>query len=112
MFKGSSLDGLRFDEALACHEDWDLFLRLSAEGRRFLYIDEILSSICMHQKSLSANTQVMDATRLEVGTRAKSLWKKLKSDDPKRYLMLKIRALLIDFPNNKKFKYKTPMEML
>lgn len=112
MFKRSSLSGLRFDEALQCHEDWDLFLRLAANGAHFLYIDEILSSICMHQKSLSTNTQVMDVTRLEVGTRAKSLWKSLKRDDFMRYIRLKTQALLIGFPNNKKFKYKTPMEML
>lgn len=104
------------DESLACHEDWGLFLRLSARGAKFLYIDEVLSSISVSSKNLSSDTALMDATRRKVGKRARELWKDFKKDinlfsakgisSLTRYVTFKIRAMMIGFPADKKFNRK------
>ncbi|MBI5143950.1 MAG: glycosyltransferase [Candidatus Omnitrophica bacterium] len=111
-----------FDESLACHEDWDFLLKLSAAGIRFQYVNKILSNISVHPKMLSSNTQVMDATRSEVGLRARRLWKAFKSDispfsakgisNLKRYAAFKIYALTIGFPNSAKFNIEAPSALL
>lgn len=122
MAKKAIFDKVRLDRNLACHEDWDLFLRLSARGVKFRYIDGILSKICVHPKSLSYNTAVMDRTRAEVGSRAKGLWKEFKEEislfSPDgishlgRYLKFKVRAALIRFPQDKKFNPEAPRDIL
>ncbi len=109
------------DEGLACHEDWDLFLKLSAKGVKFLCLDEILSDISVHSRNLSFDTKVMDATRTVVGKRARDLWYDFKKNinlysakgisNLKRYLTFKIYAMIINFPRHKKFNPKSPREM-
>ena len=109
------------DESLACHEDWDLFLKLSARGVKFLYLNEVLSSISVHSKNLSFDTAVMDATRTKVGKRARELWHDFKRNinlysamgisNLKRYSTFKIYAMIINFPRHKKFNPKSPREM-
>lgn len=111
-----------FDEDLECHEDWDFFLKLSASGIRFQYVDEVLSKISVHPKMLSSNTQVMDATRSLVGQRARTLWKGFKKDispfsvkgiaNLKRYMAFKIYAMAIGFPNSSRFNIEAPNRLL
>ena len=122
MLRKKVLGSERLDEALACHEEWDLFLRLSAKGVKFLYLGEILSSIRVHSENLSFDTGVMNRTRHEVGTRAKALWKEFKDKarpcsaegllSLKRYVLFKTKAALIGFPKDKKFNKKSPREIL
>ena len=109
------------DEGLACHEDWDLFLKLSARDVKFLYLNEALSSISVHSENLSFDTKVMDATRTVVGKRARDLWHDFKRNinfysaesiwNLKRYITFKIYGMIIDFPKHKKFNSKSPREI-
>lgn len=118
MFRRKIFDIARFDENLGCHEDWDIFLKLSARRIKFLYLDEVLASICVHPKSLTFNTKLMDDTRAEVGMRAKRLWKNFKKRinvyswngiaNLARYLRFKIYAFVIGFPKLKKYNRGTP----
>ena len=121
MFKSDILRAESFNERLECHEEWDLFLRLSAKGIKFLYIDEVLSKICFHQKNLSSDSRTMDTTRQMVGKHAKQLWKEFKEkinahsvsglSSLTRYAVFKIHAALIGFPNHERFNRKTPKEL-
>jgi len=113
MLRKNTLGKELLDGALTCHEEWDLFLRLSAKGAKFLYINETLSSVAMSEKNLSSNNALMDSTREVVGKRAKALWKQFKRNiNLKRYLMFKVYARLINFPLDKKFNQKSPREIL
>lgn len=122
MLRREVLGSERLDETLACHEEWDLFLRLSQKGVKFLYAGEILSSIRVHSENLSFDTGVMDRTRNAVGKRAKALWKEFKDKTKlpsregflsfKRYALLKTKAALIGFPKAKKFNKRSPREIL
>ena len=122
MLKSEVLKSETLDEGLKCHEEWDLFLRLSRKGVKFLYLDEILSSISLHRKNLSADTDVMAKTRTIVGRRARALWKGFKKSinlysirgilNLKRYIAFKTYAVMLGFPNHKKFNPKSPGEIL
>ncbi|MFA5147110.1 MAG: glycosyltransferase [Candidatus Omnitrophota bacterium] len=122
MFRRQVLGREMLDERLKCHEDWDLFLRLSARGVRFLYIDEVLTDICVHPKSLTSDTALMDSTRHEVGMRAKRLWRDFKLTmgltspggllSIKRYLAFKISAVLAGFPYSSRYNRGTPTGIL
>jgi len=118
MFRSPVIKSARFDTGLACHEDWDLFLRLARSGTRFAYIDETLSAICVHPENLTNDTGVMDETRSIVGGRAKELWRDFKGcidlhskaglSNLGRYVSFKARAEIIGFPNSRKFQAVSP----
>ncbi|MBN1353051.1 MAG: glycosyltransferase [Candidatus Omnitrophica bacterium] len=122
MARRSALEGNALDEKLACHEEWDLFLRLAGNGMKFFYIDSILSSICVHSGNLSFDKNIMGVTRHEVGKRARALWGDFKNDinfysinginNFMRYAKFKMRAFCIGFPGNKKFNPRSPREIL
>ena len=113
MLRRAGLEGIRFDPALKSHEDWDFFLKLSASGAKFYYVPETLSLIRIRQKSMTAQSSVMDSSRAIVGGRAKKIWANLKNSSRPtsqkglsilaRYLSLKIRAKLLNFPNAPRF---------
>ena len=118
MFRRDIFKTAIFDEGLNTHEDWDLFLKLSLRGVRFKYIPEVLSHIRIHSKSLSSSGAVMDATRSEVGLRAKRLWRVFKGNinlysirgimNFNRYIAFKVYAFFIGFPNNTRFNRQIP----
>lgn len=112
MFRKNVFELAVFDESLVCHEDWDLFLRLSSKGMKFLYIDEALSDICIHHKSLSSDKSVMDSTRNIVGLRAKELWRIFKETNIKGYMKAKMHAFMIGFPWRKRYNPNSPLEAL
>lgn len=122
MIRKDIAKNIKFDESLGCHEEWDVFLKLARKGVKFLFIDEVLSKICVHKKALSEDTPLMDKTRLEVGLRAKALWHDFKKSinvyskegiiSFKRYISFKTYALSIGFPKKKKFNLETPKETL
>jgi glycosyltransferase involved in cell wall biosynthesis len=122
MLKKKILGGETLDESLRCHEEWDLFLRLSAKGVRFLNLREELSDISFHSKNLSFDRGTMDATRAVVGKRARNLWYDFKKNinfhsapgilNLKRYLTFKLYAAIIGFPKHKKFNPKSPREVI
>ncbi len=117
MARRSTVKDIRFDPALKSHEDWDFFLKLSAQGRRFFCLPEALSLIRIRQKSMTAESSVMDSSRAIVGERAKELWNDLKRgigmashegiSSLSRYLWLKARAGLLNFPNAPRFNRPT-----
>ena len=119
MVRKNVLIARTLDEGLACHEEWDLFLKLSQAGVKFLYVDETLSNIRIHSENLSSDASTMDATRGEVGERARILWKDFKKNinifsrkgvsNLKRYIVFKVHAFLIGFPKQKKFNPKSPL---
>ena len=121
MFKKNLYAFLKFDEDLACHEDWDQFLRLSRKGIRFFYIDTCLSDICVHPEALSQDIGVMNKTRDIVGKRAKDLWRDFKKEmniysvqgisNFARYLFLKFYSQTINFPRGDKFNRKVSYEI-
>lgn len=122
MFRRELLNGARFDEGLKCHEDWDLFLRLSAGGARFGYMPEALSRISINKTSLSADRSVMIQTGREVGERARRLWKRMKRGmniyslsgvrNMGRYLNMRMRSFFIGFPSKPAFNKPTPQAAL
>lgn len=111
-----------FDENLPSHEDWEFFLRLSAKGIRFAFINEILTKIRIREKSITTDIIMMNNTRKEVGLRAKRYWKEFKKNiNPfiynrqqtlLRYLKFKIKAFVIGFPKRKCFRRPVPQELL
>jgi len=114
-------DGL-FDETLPSHEDWELWLRLSRKGMRFLCMREPLTRIRVRPMSTTTNKAVFDRTRHEVGLMAKRYWVDFKSEmvfsSPKgiaaiaRYMKFKIAAALIGFPKRACFHKALPAETL
>ncbi len=52
-----------FDEALGGHADWDLWLRLAAEGHAAGYVDRRLAYYRIHGGSMSTDREHMRATR-------------------------------------------------
>lgn len=110
-----------FDESLATHEDWELFLRLASKGICFAFINEALTKIRIRESSIQSDTAGMDATRKEVGMRAKEYWKNFKREMSLasvkgykailRYLKFKIGAFLIGFPKHKKFNFEPARKM-
>lgn len=52
-----------FDEALGGHADWDLWLRLAAEGHAASYLDRRLAYYRIHGSNMSADREHMLATR-------------------------------------------------
>ena len=52
-----------FDEALGGHADWDLWLRLAAEGHAASYVDRRLAYYRIHGRNMSADREHMRATR-------------------------------------------------
>jgi glycosyltransferase involved in cell wall biosynthesis len=111
-----------FDETIKSHEDWEFFLQIAAKGIRFMFIDEPLSKIRMRPGSVTTQAESFDATRREVGLRAKRYWKEFKSTMTPfscegrrammRYLKLKVKAALIGFPYRACFRKPLPMELL
>jgi len=122
MIRKNILGATPFDEGLKGHEDWDLFLRLAREGVRFGYLDEPLSKIRVRHTSATFDKSMMDATRREVGLRAKKYWKSFKSEMSifslkgwraiTRYLKFKIGAFLLGFPKKACFKRPVPQEIV
>lgn len=118
MFRKDLYALLKLDEGLACHEDWDQFLRLARRGVRFFYIDIALSSISVNPEALSRDALVMDRTRSIVGRRARGLWKDFRKEiniysaggisSLARYVSSKIYAGVINFPRGAKFNRETP----
>lgn len=111
-----------FDESLPSHEDWELFLRLSARGVRFIFMNEPLSKIRVRERSVSQDSGGMGATRRIVGHKGKQYWKEFKKTmnfysikgllAVLRYLKFKIGAFLIGFPGKECFNRPLPMELL
>ncbi|OGW75385.1 MAG: hypothetical protein A2Z72_02955 [Omnitrophica bacterium RBG_13_46_9] len=109
-----------FDETLNGHEDWELFLRIARKGIRFLYLDEPLSKVRLREKSVTRNKSLMDATRREVGLRARGYWRDFKKEARPfslrgqeamlRYLKFKAYAFLLGFPKKRCFNMPIPQE--
>ena len=55
-----------FDERIGWYEDWELFLRLSLHGYRFLFIDEPLLYIRIHGSNRSCDLLAMKEGALKV----------------------------------------------
>lgn len=60
------LDDGGFDSTFRCCEDYDLWLRLSAAGRRFAYHRKILGARRVHPSSLSSDYEAMIHARIRV----------------------------------------------
>lgn len=122
MLKRDLMDKFKFDETLACHEDWDLFLKISATGAKFLYIDKMLTEVSIREDQLSADNGVMRKTRQEAGNRAKRLWSDFKRSINVyslsgiralvRYAAFKSKAALNGFPDRAIFNKPAPQEEL
>jgi glycosyltransferase involved in cell wall biosynthesis len=118
MVRRSSLGSIRFDPDLKSHEDWDFFLRLAEKGRRFRCLHEELSLIRARGDSMTTEAPVMDSSRRLVGERARTMWADLKGGINlntregirrlARYLMLKTRAMLLNFPDSPRFNRPLP----
>lgn len=112
-----------FDEKLLPgHEDWDMCLRMAADGTRFGYIDKALTRIRLRPRSTTVNKISMDSTRREVGLKARAYWDNFKSGISissssgrralGRYVSLKTMAFLAGFPGGERYNRPTPNEIL
>ncbi len=117
MVRRSAIEGMRFDESLKSHEDWDFWLKLSAKGGRFEYLPEPLTLIRARRSGMTAENDIMLKSRIIVGERAKAIWKGLKSGmgltsgsalmSLSRYLTLRLKARLLNFPDAAEFNRPT-----
>jgi glycosyltransferase involved in cell wall biosynthesis len=118
MLRRSALGSLRFDPSLVSHEDWDFFLKLASAGTRFACLDEPLSLVRIRATSMTASGPTMDSSREIVGRRARAMWCKLKGSisikdaegmrNLARYISLRARAGLLDFPDSPGFNRPLP----
>lgn len=53
--------GIRFDEGLRNHEDWDCWMRIFALEPKVIYIDQVLAFYRVHHKAMSADSDWMIA---------------------------------------------------
>ena len=112
MARRSVFDRWRFDEGLRNHEDWDLFLKISKDGRLFRYIARPMVGVSLRREGLTHTSPEWAVSRRTVGERARAHWKDLKKEDFARYLRLKARAALIGFPDSARFNKKMPHDLL
>jgi glycosyltransferase involved in cell wall biosynthesis len=110
MVRRSSLGRVRFDESLKSHEDWDFWLKLSGAGRSFFCLDEALTLIRVRKSSMTYEHSVMDESRSIVGNRARAIWSEVKADNKLRYMVLRVRALLANFPHDPRFNKPLPFQ--
>jgi glycosyltransferase involved in cell wall biosynthesis len=59
LFRRSDLTGVRFDDTLPTHEEWDFYLRLLLDGRRLIAMPDVLVSYRRHADSLSRDPRAM-----------------------------------------------------
>ena len=122
MIRVASIGETRYDPSLKSHEDWDFLLKLSAGGVMFRYLPEPLTLIRVRKTSMTAESVIMDRSRVIVGNRAKKIWEDLKSGintgSPEgwrrlfRYLALRARAKLINFPDAARFNKPLPFNKI
>jgi len=113
----------KFNETLKAmgHGDWEFYLRLSASGIKFTYINDALSKIRVRKNAMTG-TEGMLESRQEVGLIARDYWKKFKGsinissrigrEAMFRYVAMRTKAFIIGFPNGKDFNRPVPQELL
>lgn len=110
MIRRSSMGEVLFDPGLKSHEDWDFWLRLSFQGKRFFCIDEELTLIRVRKDSMTYEHPVMSDSRAIVGKRARQLWISTKRREPLRYIMMRLMAWAINFPHAARFNKPSPFK--
>lgn len=113
MIKRSALMPLNFDQELKSHEDWDFFLRLARDERRFLNLPDCLTLVRIRKDSMTAEGPVMDKSRRIVGKRAREIWSEIRDGMGigsirgwkllRRYASSKMKAGLMGFPKAARF---------
>ena len=88
-------DGIRFDETLPNHEDFDCWLRIFSKNPEVIFVDEILCRYRLSNDSMSTNMRLMGEGFLQVldkhlliesySTELHSLLKKKRLDVLQRY---------------------------
>jgi glycosyltransferase involved in cell wall biosynthesis len=103
-----------FDEKLNVLEDWDFWLRLSLQNKKFSYLDEKLSWVRIHQNSMSSDIDkmirgeliVLDKLKKEVKNNADIHFSKFRRYKKLKEYDLAIKELSKASELDKKYRFK------
>ena len=95
-----------FDKEFRELEDWDLWLRMSLNGSKFVYIDKVLSKVRVHSNSMTSNQKKMNKAMLKTLIKFESfLFKSSSIDNYKLDLYKAINLYAIKSRDDKFWMY-------